>query len=274
MPTVKPMLRKRNTKTESPAKTVKSEKVAKPEIKLPYAPGDTVYVDFGESDEHDGHDWYAGVVVKCTEKSVKIEYNDGDVATVMARRWDKVVRGAPTKKETPFLGPVFDAATKPVPKVIKGIATPKQGPRIVFRTLKAIQQHQFVGSFAADQRAFDAIDKFAADETRPLAERAEALRIMSDRGMGCGRDEKTNDRTLVRQFMQDYAEFSTTGRKQAAKKAEQVKAAPAKTVLANPAKKKLVQSVWQCKKCSKQYKYNPEIMAVPTCQNPACVKRK
>lgn len=62
-----------------------------------------------------------------------------------------------------------------------------------FDSLDAIRAHSFVGCHAADADAFSAIGDFAGDWTRPVADRAEALRIMQDSGMGCGRSDDISD---------------------------------------------------------------------------------
>ena len=64
---------------------------------------------------------------------------------------------------------------------------------MLFTSLKEIQDHQFIGSHAFDAVAFHDIERYAADTSNNVFDRAEALRIMSDRGMGCGRDEHMTD---------------------------------------------------------------------------------
>ena len=51
-------------------------------------------------------------------------------------------------------------------------------------TIQTIRNMVFVGNFHSDQRAFGQIGRFAEDKTEPLEHRAEALRIMSRKGMG------------------------------------------------------------------------------------------
>lgn len=53
-----------------------------------------------------------------------------------------------------------------------------------FDTISQIKSHQFVGNFMSDQTAFRAIYVFVSDTTRPIFERAEALRILGRVGMG------------------------------------------------------------------------------------------
>lgn len=74
----------------------------------------------------------------------------------------------------------------------------------MFQTIEQVRAHKFVGNAMSDADAFRAIDAFAADRKRPLAERAEALRIQMRDGMGLsGRDacEHWSDADLVHQFM-------------------------------------------------------------------------
>lgn len=64
---------------------------------------------------------------------------------------------------------------------------------MTFDSVDAIRSHQFVGNHAADSAAFEAIHEFASDWQHPVGERAEALRIMQDAGMGCGRSDDMSD---------------------------------------------------------------------------------
>lgn len=64
---------------------------------------------------------------------------------------------------------------------------------IVFTDIQQIRDHKFVGSHAFDHAAFVAVDCFAADPTRPISERAEALKIMEIRGMGFTEEELAED---------------------------------------------------------------------------------
>lgn len=72
-----------------------------------------------------------------------------------------------------------------------------------FISLAEIAAHQFVGNHASDAEAFDAIQVFVADEKNSIADRAEALRIMSDKGMGCGRMEDESDEYVVVAYVCD-----------------------------------------------------------------------
>lgn len=77
--------------------------------------------------------------------------------------------------------------------------------RIRFTSVEQIQAHKFVGNFMDDAAAFNAIEAFVVDTKNSIADRAEALRILSDAGMGCGRDEDISDEKLVADFMHDDA---------------------------------------------------------------------
>lgn len=69
--------------------------------------------------------------------------------------------------------------------------------KIVFTTIEQIQAHQFVGNHFSDRQAFEAIDRFVMNERNSIADRAEALRVITDKGMGCGREECMSDHELV-----------------------------------------------------------------------------
>lgn len=67
-----------------------------------------------------------------------------------------------------------------------------------FTAIAQIAVHKFVGNHFNDSTAFAVIAKFVADdETNDLRDRAEALRIMADRGMGAGRYSELTDLQLL-----------------------------------------------------------------------------
>lgn len=70
-----------------------------------------------------------------------------------------------------------------------------------FDNITEIQNHEFVGNHASDCEAFNAINAFAEDTSNSVSDRAEALRTMTDKGMGLGREEHMNDEELVDFFM-------------------------------------------------------------------------
>lgn len=72
---------------------------------------------------------------------------------------------------------------------------------ITFTTIEQITSHQFVGNHYSDSLAFNAIDQFVQNENTSIADKAEALRQMQDRGMGCGRDEDTSDEDFVEMYL-------------------------------------------------------------------------
>lgn len=74
-------------------------------------------------------------------------------------------------------------------------------PTIAFNTIQEIQNHEFVGNHYSDCNAFNAIDTFVQNASNSLSDRAEALRVMSDKGMGCGRDEHMSDEEVVRSYI-------------------------------------------------------------------------
>lgn len=73
-----------------------------------------------------------------------------------------------------------------------------------FNNITQIQNHKFKGYHFGDFEAFNAIEKFVKDETNLVADRAEALRVMSDKGMGLGRDEEINDAALLVSYLADH----------------------------------------------------------------------
>lgn len=72
---------------------------------------------------------------------------------------------------------------------------------IKFNNIEEIKAHQWIGNAYHDQEAFDAIDAYVLDTNNSLADRAEALRQMSDKGMGCGRDEDMRDEDIVQEYI-------------------------------------------------------------------------
>lgn len=72
-----------------------------------------------------------------------------------------------------------------------------------FTSITQIQNHQFVGNACADEQAFNAIHRFVMNAKHSLTDRAEALRVMSDKGMGCGRDEDTSDEDIVASYIDE-----------------------------------------------------------------------
>lgn len=75
-----------------------------------------------------------------------------------------------------------------------------------FTNLQQIQSYQFAGSHAFDVYAFKQIELFAQDTKHSVADRAEALRIMQDKGMGCGRSEEISDQDFLNAFLDDCPE--------------------------------------------------------------------
>ncbi len=75
---------------------------------------------------------------------------------------------------------------------------------MVFNTVEEIEAHVFVGNHASDMAAFDAIHVFVEDESNTYAKRAEALRIMGEKGMGFGREEEVDDEELVDNYLAEH----------------------------------------------------------------------
>ncbi|MNE18027.1 hypothetical protein D3C80_1110320 [compost metagenome] len=72
---------------------------------------------------------------------------------------------------------------------------------ISFTNIEQIKQHQFIGNHYHDCSAFNGIDAFVQDEKNSVEDKAEALRQMQDRGMGCGRGEELSDEQFVEQYL-------------------------------------------------------------------------
>ena len=68
-------------------------------------------------------------------------------------------------------------------------------------TLTQIQNHTFIGNYHSDAQIFEDIDTFALNTSNPISERAEVLRILTDKGMGCGRDEQMSDSEIVQDYI-------------------------------------------------------------------------
>lgn len=71
-----------------------------------------------------------------------------------------------------------------------------------FNNIEQIKAHQWIGNAYNDQPAMNAIDVFAQDTNNALADRAEALRQLSDACMGCGRDEHLTDEQVVTLYLE------------------------------------------------------------------------
>ncbi len=73
-----------------------------------------------------------------------------------------------------------------------------------FLTIEQIRAHSFVGNHHNDSEAFKAIDAFAANTANTIAHRAEAIRIVSTKGMGFTPESDSDlllgDKELVKLF--------------------------------------------------------------------------
>jgi len=67
--------------------------------------------------------------------------------------------------------------------------------------LEKIQNHTFVGNAYHDSEMFGVIHKYVCNTSNTTADKAEALRILTDRGMGCGRDEHLSDAEIVAGYL-------------------------------------------------------------------------
>lgn len=73
-----------------------------------------------------------------------------------------------------------------------------------FNNINQIKAHRFVGNAFSDQQAFNGIHDFVMDVNNSVADRAEALRVCSDEGMGCGRDEHLTDEQVIQSYMKAF----------------------------------------------------------------------
>lgn len=71
--------------------------------------------------------------------------------------------------------------------------------RVEFKTIDEIKGHTFYGNHAFDHQAFEGIHRFVKDESNSVADRAEAIRIKSDKGCGCGRFLDKTDEELIKE---------------------------------------------------------------------------
>lgn len=74
---------------------------------------------------------------------------------------------------------------------------------MILNTIAKIKAHQFVGNAMSDARAFADIDSFVRNNENQIADRAEVLRIMFDKGMGLGRYEHRNDSQVLSDYFAD-----------------------------------------------------------------------
>lgn len=74
---------------------------------------------------------------------------------------------------------------------------------LAFTSIEQIQAHEFCGNHFSDSAAFDAIFEFVLNTSVSVADRAEAIRVMQGKGMGCGRSENVTDDDLVNEFLQE-----------------------------------------------------------------------
>ena len=75
-----------------------------------------------------------------------------------------------------------------------------------FKSIKEITEHIWVGNFHHDRDAFHAIEKFILDEKNSTADKAEAIRIADDKGMGTGRSEEKSDQELLTEYFNELCE--------------------------------------------------------------------
>lgn len=73
----------------------------------------------------------------------------------------------------------------------------------MFNNLNEIKSYKFVGNAYNDGDVFFAFDDFVNRNDVSLSDKAEALRILSDKGMGCGRNDKISDVDLVNEYLRE-----------------------------------------------------------------------
>ena len=69
--------------------------------------------------------------------------------------------------------------------------------------IEQIKAHNWFGNHFSDRIMFNEVHNFVTNEHNSIADRAEALRIMSDKGMGCGRDEHISDDDIVADYLRE-----------------------------------------------------------------------
>jgi len=73
--------------------------------------------------------------------------------------------------------------------------------RVNFNSIEEIRNHQFYGNYAFDHQAFQGIRRFVEDEKNSLADRAEAVRLTCDRGMGMPLPEDMSHEEVIRESL-------------------------------------------------------------------------
>lgn len=73
--------------------------------------------------------------------------------------------------------------------------------RRTFTSIQQIRDHQFAGNHFHDFAAFDAIYAFVTCATNESAHRAEACRIMADKGMSMPYDSHLSDDEVIALFL-------------------------------------------------------------------------
>jgi hypothetical protein len=71
-----------------------------------------------------------------------------------------------------------------------------------FANIEQIRKHRFVGNHYSDHAAFNAIESFVKSDSNSVKDKAEAIRIMSESGMGIPVKEK-DDAKLIQDFLSD-----------------------------------------------------------------------
>lgn len=69
-------------------------------------------------------------------------------------------------------------------------------------TVQSVTNHKWAGDAMNDGPMFNEIHEFVVDPINSVADKAEMLRVMSDKGMGCGRDEHISDSAMVIEYIQ------------------------------------------------------------------------
>lgn len=70
-------------------------------------------------------------------------------------------------------------------------------PKVTFTSIEDIKNHNWWGNAYRDMPAFKEIDRIVQSNEWTVADKAEALRIMFDYAMGCGRMSEYSDKELV-----------------------------------------------------------------------------
>lgn len=80
--------------------------------------------------------------------------------------------------------------------------TPNFQSQHTFQSIQEIRDHQFIGNYASDSAAFNAIDTYIRDASNSLPNRAEATMLLALKGMGLAPyPAHYTDRMIVNEYL-------------------------------------------------------------------------